>query len=153
MLIQVPKTAAAVDGTVALGCAVEDVQWAVQVKREIGRIWEDIDSGLYKAIFNASVPSTRLWRAVQVMRVVDGHLSTLQRRQDGRRRQAGVHGNRLLLHGVHRCLPRNVLEDIADPIDTSALASLVDELFEAMEIEIEKSFEPGTTANMKEKPA
>jgi len=30
------------------------------------------------------------------------------------------------------------LEDIADPIDTSALASLVDELFEAMEIEIEK---------------
>ncbi|HSH62423.1 MAG TPA: AIPR family protein [Acidimicrobiales bacterium] len=137
-----------VDATVALGCAVQDVQWAVQVKREIGKIWEDTESSLYRSIFNAGVSSTGLWRSVQVMRVTDARLATIQRREEGRRRQAAVHGNRLLLHCVYRCLPVEYFREGSDPITDEVVQGLVDKLFEAMVDSVEADYEANYLASL-----
>src|SRR5262249_18592298 len=55
-----------VEATVALACYHRDVGMAVQAKREIGRLWEDISRAPYKALFNASLSGRKLWRVVQI---------------------------------------------------------------------------------------
>jgi len=100
-----------VEATVALGCADSDPQTAVQVKREIGRIWEDTESPLYRRLFNSGTTSTQLWRCVQVMRVVDAEIRRMQGTEEGRRRQVAVHGNRLILHVVFAVLADSSSEE------------------------------------------
>jgi hypothetical protein len=98
-----------VDATVALACAYSP-ELAVQAKREIGRLWEDVSKPPYKLLFNGSVTATRIWRAVEVLRAVDDTLRDEQKRLEGRERSVAVHGNRLIAHAVFRALPTNALE-------------------------------------------
>src|SRR5207244_6746589 len=44
------------EATVALACANTDVGLAVQAKREISKLWEDIAKPPYKQLFNSGVP-------------------------------------------------------------------------------------------------
>lgn len=137
-----------VDATVALGCADPDVQMAVQVKREIGRIWEDTSSQMYKRLFNGGTTSTKVWRAVGVLRQVDAALREIQRTEDGRRRQVAVHGNRLLLHMVYRGLGPNAFSDGSDGPDLSEVEARVGELFEATVVAIETDYEGNYLASL-----
>ncbi len=137
-----------VDATVALGCAVPDVQWAVQVKREIGKVWEDLNGSLYKTIFNPSVSSTRLWRSVQIMRVADKRIATIQKREAGRKRQIAVHGNRLLLHLVFQTLDSNALEESGTlPADTE-VRKLVDSSFAKLVKAVDRRYESNYLASL-----
>ena len=65
-----------VDATVALACAA-DLALAVQAKREIGRLWDDIGAEPYTILFNDRTSTTDLWKAVEIMRVVDAHLAAM----------------------------------------------------------------------------
>lgn len=101
-----------VDATVALACAHPEVDLAVQAKREIGRLWigADSDSGTqYHKLFNASLTGDRLWKSVQVLRVIEAELGAERAKRSGREKQIGVHGNRLIAHLVFRALPHGAL--------------------------------------------
>jgi hypothetical protein len=111
------------EATVALACSQPDVALAVQAKREIGRLWENIDRTPYKLLFNPSVPSIRLWNLVRVLRTVDATLQDEHRARDGRDAMFAVHGNRLITWRVMQEL-RNKSLDAQD--------SLTDELLESI---------------------
>ncbi|OHB71737.1 MAG: hypothetical protein A2V70_15500, partial [Planctomycetes bacterium RBG_13_63_9] len=55
------------EATVALACDT-DLAQAVQAKREIGRLWEDIEKPPYTLLFNEGTSATDVWKAVQIMR-------------------------------------------------------------------------------------
>jgi AIPR protein len=99
------------EATVALACAHHDITLAVQAKREVGKLWENIEKAPYKLIFNSSVTGTKLWRAVEVMRAVDVCLAGDQPRLSGKARLVAVHGNRFILHKVFRSVKENQLTD------------------------------------------
>jgi hypothetical protein len=107
-----------VDATIALACASRDPMMSVQAKREIGRLWVDIKKAPYTQIFNPSVTALKLWRVVQVMRVVEQTLKDEQRKREGRSRGVAVHGNRLILHLVFRSLPVDEFNDADFGFDT-----------------------------------
>ena len=88
-----------VDATVALACAA-DLALAVQAKREIGRLWEDIEEEPYKILFNDHTNAADLWKAVEIMRVVDAYLTTISNSGKGRLDVFAVHGNRFILYRV-----------------------------------------------------
>lgn len=88
------------DAAVALACAQKDVGLCVQAKREVGRLYDDIQQAPYKTLFNASVSALKMWRSVEVMRIVDGTL----RKQIGKERLIAVHGNRFVLHLVFQSI-------------------------------------------------
>jgi hypothetical protein len=94
-----------VEATIARACLQSDAALAVQAKREIGKLWDDIEKPPYKILFNPSVAGPALWRAVQVVRQVDQALATLRSSPDGRRRLLSVHGNRFVTHVLLACLP------------------------------------------------
>lgn len=89
-----------VDATVALACASADLALAVQAKREIGRLWEDIEQPPYTTLFNDRTSGTALWRAVKIMRSVDARLFASRSLSYPRAEPVAVHGNRFILYRV-----------------------------------------------------
>lgn len=93
-----------IEATTALACASGKPNLFVQLKREIGKLWEDISRAPYKEIFNAQVNSLFLWRAVQTQRMIDKCLDLMASRDDlnGRDLAVAVHGNRVISAIVFR---------------------------------------------------
>lgn len=87
------------DATIALACDRE-ISLAVQAKREIGRLWDDIEKEPYTLLFNDRTNATDVWKAVQILRVVDQRLKVLATTHRPRADLVAVHGNRLILHRV-----------------------------------------------------
>ncbi|KZM57062.1 MULTISPECIES: AIPR family protein [Aeribacillus] len=85
-----------VEATIARACNQIEVDLSVQAKREIGKLWEDIERAPYKILFNSSVNSLELWKQVQILRVVDEMLSQKEKELNGRERLYTIHGNRFI---------------------------------------------------------
>lgn len=92
------------EATVALACARTGVDLAVQAKREISKLWEDISKAPYKELFNAGVPGPFLWEIVQAIRAIDAKLQLEAKNYAGRDALVCVHGNRFLQWAAMRAL-------------------------------------------------
>ena len=92
------------EAAVALACAAPDVSLAVQAKREVGMLYEDIAKPPYTAIFNPSTTAKALWRAVTVLRLCEAQLKDEQQQGSGKERLIAIHGNRFVLHIVFHVL-------------------------------------------------
>jgi AIPR protein len=99
------------EATVALACANPDPSLAVQAKREVGKLWEDITRVPYKLLFNAGLTALRMWRLVEILRVVEAVLKKEQDSRSGRQRMVAVHGNRIVLHQMCRVIGIDGLDD------------------------------------------
>jgi len=102
-----------VEATIALACASQKPSLFVQLKREIGKLWEDITRSPYKELFNPSVNSLLLWRAVQTQRMITSGLDKMQAEDNLSGRDLGVtiHGNRMISAMVFRALPVSIFGD------------------------------------------
>lgn len=103
-----------VESTTALSCASGNVATVVQLKREIGRLWESIDKAPYKELFNASVPGMYVWRCVRMQRAIDRSIETILKDAGtgaGREYGIAVHGNRLLAALVFQHLDIKAYKD------------------------------------------
>lgn len=87
-----------VESTTALACASGDVPIVVQLKREIGKLWDDIGKSPYKQLFNPSVSGLYVWRCVRAQRLIDAALDSLTKELGFTGRDSGVavHGNRMI---------------------------------------------------------
>ncbi len=88
------------EATVALACANADIGMAVQAKREVGQLWQDIKKPPYTTLFNTRLTATTMWRAVKVLRAVEDQLRRIDRDNVPRGGQVAIHGNRFILHRV-----------------------------------------------------
>jgi hypothetical protein len=93
------------EATVARACAQEDIAHAIQAKREISKLWEDLQKPPYKLLFNPSVSGPVLWKQVQILRQIEKSLKRSSKELDGRSRMFTVHANRLIAHLVFNRLP------------------------------------------------
>ncbi|MFF5178519.1 AIPR family protein [Micromonospora sp. NPDC000316] len=143
------KGCSVVEATIALACAQPEVGLSTQAKREISRLWDAIDRGPYKRLFNPSVDFHRVWRAVQIMRQVDGRLREISAQSDGRERGVAIHGNRFLLHIVFSQLPINKLDDAKfDWMPHIGLAQAWAQLAFAKTVEVSDAEFPGYPASL-----
>lgn len=88
------------EATIALACAYHDPTLAVQAKREIGKLWEDITSTPYRLLFNGKLTGQRLWRIVQIQRIIDVCIQSKLSEWSGKARSVVIHGNRIIAHLV-----------------------------------------------------
>ena len=110
-----------IESTTALACASGNVNLAVQLKREIGKLWEDLKRAPYKELFNPTVSGMYVWRCVQTQRKIDKaltqviiqhHLST------GKGFGVAVHGNRVIAALVFTSLGAKQFGSPQFPFDT-----------------------------------
>lgn len=149
--INVEKSFDVTEATIARACFIEGIDMAVQAKREIGKLWDDITKAPYKKLFNSSVLSIELWRSVQILRIVEDEMTHMQNISDGRRRLYASHANRFLLHLVYqnvkdiieikelkltdeevtriRELTRSLMEDLIECTETEYSDSVLASLF------------------------
>jgi hypothetical protein len=99
------------EATVALACASSDLRLAVDAKREISTMWENIEAAPYKQLFNSGLTSKRLWRTVLIHRIVESKLEEENESRDGRDSMIAVFGNLFILHQVFKALPVDMFED------------------------------------------
>lgn len=95
------------EAAVALACKASDVSLAVQAKREVGMLYEDITKPPYTAIFNAGTTAKALWHAVTVLRIVETELKSEQQKRSGKEQLIAIHGNRFVQHLVFQQLQRD----------------------------------------------
>lgn len=88
-----------VEATTALACVSGEVNLAVQVKREIGKFYENLDGSLYRSLFNPRVTGVYVYNVVISLRKVDALLKSMignLRKRAGREYGLLVHGNRFI---------------------------------------------------------
>lgn len=137
------------DSTVALACANPDVNLCMTVKREIGKMFEDVEAPPYTIIFNPSLSAQKMWIAVEVMRVVEKTLKAIQIGFDGKERLIAIHGNRLILHLVFKALGEKALtEDSFDTALASKLPLLTTEVWQKMRDEVENHYSSSYPASL-----
>lgn len=127
------KTTDLEEATIALACSSQELSYSTLAKREIGRLWEDTSKAPYKALFNAQLSGSRLWRAVQLMRVIDSVLAKKVKSLSGREEGFLVHGNRFLAHQIFQRLPPEWLAttaplpaNINDIVEANLEAAFID---------------------------
>jgi len=99
------------EAAIALACAQRDIELAVQAKREIGKLWEDINKAPYKILINSGLSAWRLWRCVEIMRTVESVLKEEQIKREARNRLIAIHGNRLILNRIFGALSTEEFDD------------------------------------------
>ncbi len=106
------------EAAVALACKAPDVSLAVQAKREVSMLYEDITKAPYTAIFNPGTTAKSLWQAVTVLRVVDTELKSEQQQRSGKEQLIAIHGNRFVLHLVFQKLDREAEDTGTTPSES-----------------------------------
>ena len=93
-----PKAFDVAESTVALACATGDGWLAVQLKRELGRMWEDLSKPPYRRLFNPGVSGMYVWRCVQTQRHIDSQIEVIANGISTAPGTRGVmvHGNRII---------------------------------------------------------
>ena len=90
------------EATIAAACASQELRLAVAAKRYISGLWENTTKEPYTKLFNDNTTAEWLWKAVSIMRSVDGQLVEEAKALDGRDRLISVHANRFILFTVFR---------------------------------------------------
>ena len=98
---------------------------STQAKREVGKLWEDTSKPPYRALFNPGTSSTTVWRAVQIMRMIDAGLQAQLAELEGRDKGFAVHGNRFIAHHVFRRLSVGAVNGSASMPESSCVGELV----------------------------
>lgn len=136
-----------VEATTALACASNTVRLPVQLKREIGKLWEDLNKAPYKEIFNASVPGLKVWGCVRIQRRIDKALTTRLTRggaHHGKLYPVATHGNRIVAGLVFDTLPVARFSDPAFDIETvasdSQILTLVDRHLDGLVAQVETHY-------------
>lgn len=89
------------DVTIAVGCYLDDVGIAANMKKAFGSTFDAIDKSPYIDIFNSNLTNFLIWNCVLIYRKFDSVLCKFQ--EKGRdNRLIAVHGNRFILHSIFR---------------------------------------------------
>jgi hypothetical protein len=138
------------DATIALACMHSDLSLAVQAKREISKLWEDIEKPPYKLLFNSGLSGRRLWRAVEILYVVEGILRSQQSILHGRDQLIAINGNRFILHHVFMALSLKEFDD--ENLDFEAVKKLANDatipILNALIEQVNKNFAASYPANL-----
>jgi hypothetical protein len=93
------------EAAVAMACSLPDVGFAVQAKREVGKLWDDITKPPYTRLFNSGTTGTLLWFRTQILRSIDAALAGPQPLLVvNRDKLFPIHGNRFVAHVVFQKL-------------------------------------------------
>lgn len=95
------------EATVALACFQEENSFCVTAKREIGKLWDNIEKEPYKVLFNEKLKSHVLLRTIQVYRIVSKYLNDKKVSKTGRESSTYTYGNYFILNIVFSLIPKD----------------------------------------------
>lgn len=117
-----------VESTTALSCALNDVPIVVQLKREIGKLWDDLENAPYKKLFNPKVSGRYVYNCVRTQRLIDNSIKTLEDSMENPRDQSIlIHGNRFISMLIFNTINKKSYSKVKFNFDTPDLVRKMDE--------------------------
>lgn len=95
------------EATIALACSQSDVGVAVQAKREISKLWDDIRKPPYRTLFNPAISGPQIWNMVQILRATEKAMQELAVGFSKRESLIAAHGNRFVQWALFKTLGIN----------------------------------------------
>jgi hypothetical protein len=134
-----------VEATIALACASDDINIVVQLKREIGKLWDNLEKYPYKKLFNPRVHGSYVINCVKVNRMIDRQIDILsQAFLDNKNQSIIIHGNRVLAMHAFKRINNKHLEDpkyiVEDQISETQIKLYLDEIYTRMKFQIETNY-------------
>lgn len=139
------------DVTIAVGCYLDDVGIAANMKKAFGSTFDAIDKSPYINIFNNNLTNFLIWNCVIIYRKVDSVLCKFQERGQNNRLIA-VHGNRFILHSIfkiykyHNNLRENYINE--ESIDLEQMEQYIYQLINQISIIKDELFPDSYAANL-----
>lgn len=94
---------------VALACGHNNVDYCINAKREVGKLWEDVTKAPYLEFFNTGLSTNRAWNSIYVHRKVSGYLKARAESYSGRQRGIYVHANLFIEHIIFKLLDTKMI--------------------------------------------
>ncbi|MBB4081138.1 hypothetical protein GGR28_003785 [Lewinella aquimaris] len=88
------------EAAIARACHHNDVSYSVIAKREVSRLWNDIEKPPYKLLFNSGISGLELFESVKIFRKVEELINDKKANTMDREKLFATHGNRFILHLV-----------------------------------------------------
>jgi hypothetical protein len=129
----------------SLAALWKDVDYSTTVKKESGRLWNDVNNKPYINLFNSSLAAQKIIKAVKIYRLVSAKMNTLATQNTGRKKSIYKYGNALASHIVCQKMPDALWSDTynqeqVDTYFTNQLPTLVDQVITDLETKIESEY-------------
>lgn len=134
------------DAISALACLSGNVEYAINAKKEIGKLWERTDAPPYTELFSPTLTAEKLWRTVQMARRIDQRLAP-RSRPAGDERNLAVHGSKIAQHIVFAIMDPATRNDPRKTFDAE-IDSKTDAVFAAMRAARTAKFADGYLGRM-----
>lgn len=127
------------EAVTTLACASDEMSFVALSKGYVGGLYVDITTTPYKALFNPSTLSRRLWSLVQLSRRID---KTIRTNADASPTQRGivVHGNRFISHCIFRRIGKSSDLDASDIIKDEVVEDAVMRVLSGVSKIIDKDY-------------
>jgi hypothetical protein len=126
-----------IEAITTLACAGDEMSYVALSKGYVGGLYADITAAPYKALFNPSTSSKRMWSLVQLARRIDKAVKALSDQASPTERGVVVHGNRFIMHCIMRRISKahdlSKNDDIVDAVVSDAVKNVLAGVREAIE--------------------
>jgi hypothetical protein len=135
-----------VESTSALSCASGSISISVQLKREIGKLWDNLENAPYKQLFNPNTTGRYVYNCVRTQRLIDNAIKNKERQLiSGRDTSIIIHGNRFISLLVFETIETKKYHTNNFNFDSDELVGImyskVEKIFEKIKCIIEKDYE------------
>lgn len=120
-----------------------NVDYSTMVKKESGRLWEDVTKAPYTDIFNQNVSAQKIIKALKIYRFVSNKMNDLAWESEGRERSIYRYGNSFVTHIIFYKMAKAIWADNYSDFDdfyNNKLPSITDKYISDLYKNIEAEY-------------
>lgn len=133
-----------IEAITVLACSSDEISYVAMAKGYVGGLYANIETTPYKALFNGSTSSGRMWSLVKLARRIDKELKAAYDQTSNIERGIVVHGNRFTLHCVISRLTSTGKIESSDAISDKTVRSVakgaLKDIREIIEVEYPEAY-------------
>lgn len=127
----------------SLASQFDDIDYSTTVKKESGKLWEDVTKKPYIDLFNQNTSAQKIIKALKIYRYVSSKMDKMAWETDGRERSIYRYGNSFVSHIICQKINKGIWADSYQTFDdfiNNILPALTDNYIEQLKNAIEKEY-------------
>ncbi|MDO6438556.1 AIPR family protein [Cyclobacterium sp. 1_MG-2023] len=135
-----------IQATTSLACASNNTAIVVQLKREIGKLWDDLEKAPYKSLFNPTITGRFVRNCVKTQEIIDASIKDkIDSMDKGRDQSIVIHGNRIIAQLIFKDLNKskygNSIFNFDSPELKTKMDGFVDSYFDKIKTIIDRDYD------------
>lgn len=129
--------------TFSLASLWENVDYSTIVKKQSGKLWDNVQEKPYIDLFNTNTSVIKIIKSVRIYRLITEKMRELSNTSNGRTRSINRYGNSFVSHIVFQTMDKKYWSDTYNSFDTyfdNELVTLIDSIIENLHNKIENEY-------------